>query len=69
MAVAAKPPTCRHNIRELEWALADVEDWIVDGLPFWNNRLLGGTTSVGPFDGRRPRMSIMKPDEQRETAC
>ena len=58
MAVAAKPPTCRDSIRELEWALADVEDWIVDGLPFWNNRLLGGTTSVPAFaDELRDRLS------------
>jgi Domain of unknown function (DUF1864) len=35
----------------LDDGLTAVEDWMVDGLPHWNNRLLGGTASVHDFAG------------------
>jgi hypothetical protein len=42
---------------DLDRGIAAVEDWIVDGLPDWNNRLLGGTASVQAFaDELRARL-------------
>src|ERR1700755_3628520 len=34
---------------DLECGLATVEDWIVDGLPQWNNELLAGRASIDAF--------------------
>jgi hypothetical protein len=45
------------RLNDLDCGLAAVEDWIVDGLPSWNNRLLGGTASVHAFaDELRDRL-------------
>jgi hypothetical protein len=46
------------RLNDLDCGLAAVEDWIVDGLPYWNNRLLGGTASVHAFaDELRDRLN------------
>jgi hypothetical protein len=46
------------RLNDLDRGLAAVEDWIVDGLPYWNNRLLGGTASVHAFaDELRDRLN------------
>ena len=46
------------RLNDLECGLAAVEDWIVDGLPYWNNRLLGGTAPIHAFaDELRDRLN------------
>jgi Domain of unknown function (DUF1864) len=46
------------RLNNLDCAIVAVEDWIVEGLPYWNNRLLGGTASVHAFaDELRDRLN------------
>jgi hypothetical protein len=52
-----RPPS-PERLKDLDCGLAAVEDWIVDGLPYWNNRLLGGIASVHAFaDELRDRLN------------